>query len=120
MTPQRRSLSVAVWHRSIAFAKSMAFVDLEASPVSQFAAATLSTWPSQSSSSVFPGDSNAPGFTSVGDAHSDGESQQSPSQVEKPSPSASMSSSGVPLQLSSRPLPQISPPAVTSPWQAPQ
>ena len=83
--------------------------------MSQFEAIALSTTPSQSSSTMLPGASNAPALTSAGLAHPSAvESQQSPPHVVKPSPSASTFSSVVPLQLSSMPLPQISPFGTTS------
>src|SRR5262245_50403118 len=80
----------------------------------------LSATPSQSSSTMLPAASNAPGFTSSGlPQPSLVESQQSPPHVVKPSPSLSTSSSVMPLQLSSTPLPHTSPLGVTSPSQLP-
>jgi hypothetical protein len=72
---------------SIAFAKSTALVVSLTSALSH-AAAPLSIVPSQSSSKLLPGASNAPGLTSFGALHSV-ESQQSPPHVVMPSPSAS-------------------------------
>src|SRR5512143_2300523 len=88
----------------------MAVFELLMRPESHVAATVLSTMPSQSSSTMLPAASNAPGLTSLGSPQpSVVASQQSPPHVVKPSPSASASSSTWPLQLSSMPFPQISP-----------
>src|ERR1043165_1599369 len=90
-------------------------------PESHVNAATLSTCPSQSSSTMLPGASNAPGLTSFGSPQpSVVASQQSPPHVVKPSASASRFSSTSPLQLSSSALPHSSPRGTTSPLHGPQ
>src|SRR5512143_671901 len=99
----------------------IAVFELLVRPESHVAATVLSTMPSQSSSTMLPGASNAPGLTSFGSPQpSVVASQQSPPHVVKPSPSASASSSTMPLQLSSTLLPQTSPVGTTSPAHAPQ
>src|SRR4051812_10517217 len=79
----------------------MPFIEPDARPLSHTVTAS-STMPLQSSSTPLPGASNAPGLTSAGFEHSV-ESQQSPPHVVTPSPSASTSSSTLPLQLLSMP-----------------
>src|SRR5687767_4053623 len=89
--------------------------------VSHVAAITLSTMPSQSSSTVLPGASNDPGLTSFGSPQpSVVASQQSPPHVVNESPSASASSSTMPLQLSSTLFAQSSPFGGVSPRHGPQ
>ncbi len=107
--------AVVVWQRSIALARSLPVTPVNLAAVLQLDGATVSeVAASQSLSRASPTTSNAPGLTS------DEASLQSPLQYVHPSPSASETSSAVPLQSSSIALAQISETGITWPVQVPQ
>src|SRR5688572_3658887 len=106
MTPHLRvssgSFSVVNWQRSIASASWLPVSPVKSARLLQSGGATTSLLAgSQSSSTLLPMNSNAPGLTSGGSEHWNMLSQQSLSQSVQPSPSTSAMSSGAPLQSSS-------------------